>query len=164
MKPLVLSLLVLSGAEVLSGEYRAVTLEVGERRQFRVPKLETVTGSSGRCLEEGMDGELVETIWIEASCAGVRTSLAWKTDGTRMHVMACAEDVEHRTPAQLKLRQKVQAELKSKPTMTACVRNGRVELWGWYRTEAEGAQVAALEKKYGLDQVRSFVEQLVVEQ
>lgn len=164
MKPLLaLSLLSLAAAEVLSGEYRAVTLEVGQRRQFRVPKLETVTGSSGRCVEEGMDHEEPEAIWIEASCAGVRTSLVWKKDGTRVHVMACAEEVEGRTPAQLKLRQKVQGELKQK-SVTACVRNGRVELWGWYRTDAEGAQLAALEKKYGLDQLRSFAEKLHVEE
>ncbi|MFZ5439560.1 MAG: hypothetical protein ACOZQL_06110 [Myxococcota bacterium] len=164
MKPLlVVALLSLSAAEVLSGDYRAVTIEVGQRRQFRVPKLETITGSSGRCLEEGMDQEEPEAIWIEASCAGVRTSLVWKKDGARVHVMACAEDPEGRTPAQLKLRQKVQGELKLKST-TACVRNGRVELWGWYRTDAEGAQLAALEKKYGLEQVRNFTEKLHLEE
>lgn len=164
MKPLfALSLLSLGAAEVLSGEYRAVTLEVGQRRQFRVPKLETVTGSSGRCVEEGMDQEEPEAIWIEASCPGVRTSLVWKKDGSRVHVMACAEDLEGRSPAQLKLRQKVQGELKQK-SVTACVRNGRVELWGWYRTDAEGAQLAALEKKYGLEQLRNFAEKLHVEE
>ncbi len=157
---LVVALLSLSAAELLSGDYRAITLEVGQRRQFRVPKLETVTGSSGRCVEEGMDSEEPDAIWIEASCSGVRTSLVWRKDGTRVHVMACAEDPETRTPAQLKLRQKVQGELKQSKAVTACVRNGRVELWGWFRTEAEGAQVAAVEKKYGLEQVRSFVEKL----
>jgi hypothetical protein len=154
----------LGAAELLSGDYRAVMLEVGQHRQFRVPKLETITGSSGRCLEEGMDSEEPESIWIEASCAGVRTSLVWKTDGTRVHVMACAEDPETRTPAQLKLRQKVQAELKGSKTVTACVRNGKVELWGWVRTDAEAAQLAALEKKHGLDQLRSFAEKIQSEE
>ncbi len=165
MKPLLLvSLLWLGAAEILSGEYRAVTVEVGQRRQFRVPKLETVTGSSGRCVEEGMDSEEYETIWIEASCSGVRTSLVWKKDGTRVHVIACAEEVENRSPVMLKLRQKLQGELKQLKSVTACVRNGRVELWGWFRTDAEGAQVSALEKKYGLESVRSFVEKLPAEE
>lgn len=157
---LLVPLLSLQAAEVLSGEYRAVTIEVGQRRQFRVPKLETVTGSSGRCVEEGVDLEEPDSIWIEASCAGVRTSLVWKKDGTRVHVMACAEEVENRNPATLKLRQKVQGELKQLKSVTACVKNGRVELWGWAANETEFSQVAALEKKHGMDQVRSFVEQL----
>ena len=158
------AVLSMSVAEVLTGEYRAVTLEVGQHRQYRVAKLETVTGSSGRCIEEGMDSDEPEAIYIEASCSGVRTSLVWKTDGTRVHVMACAEDPTTRTPAQLKLRQKVQAELKGSKTVTACVRNGRVELWGWMVSDAEGAQLAALEKKYGLEQVRNFAERLQTEE
>jgi len=161
MKPLLLvSLLSLGAVEVLSGEYRAVTLEVGQRRQFRVPKLETVTGSSGRCVEEGMDSDEPESIWVEASCGGVRTSLVWKKDGSRVHVLACAEEVENRDPALLKLRQKVQGELKALKSVTACVRNGRVEVQGWYRTAAEGAQLTALEKKHGLEHLRSFAEKL----
>lgn len=152
--------LVLLGAETLSGDYRAVTIEVGSRKQFQVPKLETITGSSGRCLEEGMDMEVPDAIWIEASCAGVRTSLVWKKDGSRVHVMACGEEVENRPPALFKLRQKLEKELKALKSVTACVRNGRVELWGWYRTDAEGAQVTAIVKKHGLDEVRSFVEKL----
>lgn len=161
MTPLLLvSLLSLHAAEVLSGDYRAVTLEVGQRRQYRVPKLETVTGSSGRCVEEGMDSEEPEAIWIEASCSGVRTSIVWKKDGSRVHVMACAEDPETRTPATLKLRQQVDKELKSLKSVTACVRNGRVELWGWFKTDAEAAQLTALEKKHGLESVRSFAEKL----
>jgi hypothetical protein len=49
MKPLALfALMSLNAVEVLSGEYRAVTLETGQRRIFRVPNLETITGSSGR--------------------------------------------------------------------------------------------------------------------
>jgi hypothetical protein len=154
-----LPLLVVS-AETLSGDYRAVTIEVGSRKQFQVPKLETITGSSGRCLEEGMDMEVPDAIWIEASCSGVRTSLVWKKDGTRVHVMACGEEIENRPPALYKLRQKLQNDLKAMKSVTACVRNGRVELWGWYRTDAEAAQLAAIVKKHGLDEVRSNVEKL----
>lgn len=153
-------MLSLGSAELLTGEYRAITMEVGQHRQFRVPRLETITGSSGRCLEEGMDSEEPEAIWIEASCAGVRTSLVWKKDGTRVHVMACAEDPETRPAELFKLRKKVQAELKGSKTVAACVRNGKVELWGWVKTDAELARLGALEKKYGLDSVRSFAEKI----
>ena len=157
---LLVPLLSLNAAELLTGEYRAVTIEVGQRRQFRVQKLETITGSSGRCLEEGIDLEEPDSIWIEASCSGVRTSLVWKKDGTRVHVMACGEEVENRNPALFKLRQKVQSELKGLKSATACVRNGRVEVWGWFTTEEEGKQLAAMEKKHGLEQLRSFAEKL----
>lgn len=153
-------MLSLGSAELLTGEYRALTMEVGQHRQFRVPRLETITGSSGRCLEEGMDSEEPEAIWIEASCAGVRTSLVWKKDGTRVHVMACAEDPQTRPAELLKLRKKVQAQLKGSKTVAACVRNGKVELWGWVKTDAELARLGALEKKYGLDSVRSFAEKI----
>ncbi len=164
MQPLVvLGLLSLSAAEVLSGDYRAVTVEVGQRRQFRVPGLETITGSSGRCVEEGVDQEEPETLWIEGSCAGLRTMLAWRKGGARVHIMACAEDPEKRTPEQHKLRQKVQGELKALKSVTACVRNGRVELWGWAETDAQLAQLAALEKKHGQDRVRNQVERLAAE-
>ena len=155
-----LAVLVLLGAETLSGEYRAVTIEVGSRRQFQVPKLETITGSSGRCLDEGMDMEVPDAIWIEASCSGVRTSLVWKKDGSRVHVMACGEEIENRPPNLFKLRQKLEKDLKAMKSVTACVRNGRVELWGWYKTDAEGAIVTAIVKKHGLEEVRSFVEKL----
>lgn len=158
---LLLGALLLSGAaEPLTGDYRAITLEVGQRRQFRVQRLETVTGSSGRCVEEGMDSEEPESIWIEASCGGVRTSLVWRKDGTRVHVMACAEDPETRTAEQLRLRQRVEKELKGLKSVTACVRGGRVELWGWVQTDAEAAQLKALEKRFGLDAVRNFAERL----
>lgn len=161
--PLLVVALLLSSAELLTGDYRAVTMEVGQHRQFRVPKLETITGSSGKCLEEGMDSEEPDSIWIEASCAGVRTSLVWKKDGSRVHVMACAEDPETRTPALLKLRQKVQGELKGSKSVTACVRNGKIELWGWVKTDAEAAKLTALEKKYGLESLRSYAEKLQAE-
>lgn len=152
-----LPLLLLHSAEVLKEDYRAVTLEPGGRARFRVPNLETVTGSSGRCIEEGMDSEEPETFWLEASCGGVRTSLAWRKDGTRIHVMACAEP-EDRLPEQVKLRKALQASLKGMKSVTACVKNGRVELWGWVKTAADKKKMTALEAKHGLDKVRSFVE------
>ncbi len=150
----------LGAAELLTGDFRAVTLEVGNHRQYRVPNLETITGSSGKCLEEGMDSEEPDSIWIEASCAGVRTSMVWKKDGSRVHVMACAEDPQTRTPALLKMRKKLEGELKGSKTVTACVRNGKIELWGWVKSEAEAAHLASLEKKYGIDQVRSYAEKI----
>ncbi len=160
----VVTLLSLGSAELLSGDYRAVTMEVGQHRQFRVPKLETITGSSGRCIEEGMDSEEPDAIWIEASCAGVRTSLVWRKDGSRVHVMACAEDPETRTPAQLKLRKQIERDLKGSKTVAACVRNNKVELWGWVKTDAEATLIASLEKKYGLESLRSFAEKIQSEE
>jgi hypothetical protein len=163
MKTLVLlPLLILGGAEVLKEDYRAVTLEPKGRTRFRVPNLETVTGSSGRCIEEGMDSEEPETFWLEASCGGVRTSLAWRKDGTRIHVMVCAEP-EERTAEQVKLRKAVQAALKGMKSVTACVRNGRVELWGWVKSAADKTRMTALEARHGLDKVRSFVELIETE-
>lgn len=160
-----LAVLLMGAAEVLQAglEYRAVTLDPTERRRFRVVNLETVTGSSGRCVEEGMDSEEPDTFWVEASCAGIRTSLAWRKDGTRIHVMACAEP-EERTKAQVALRKKLQGDLKAFKSVTACVRNGRVELWGWVKSEADKKKMTALEAKYGLDAVRSFVELIEEEQ
>lgn len=156
--------LTLGAAELLSGEYRAVTIETGQRKLFRVTNLETITGSSGRCVEEGLESAEADSIWIEASCVGVRTSLVWKKDGKRVHVMACAEDVETRTAAQLKLRQQLQKELKANKAVTACVRNGRVELWGWVQSDAEQTQLDAVLKKHGLDAVKSFAERIKTEE
>lgn len=165
MKPFVAAALLSFGAaEVLTGDYRAVTMESGQRRHFRVPKLETITGSSGRCVEEGMTGDEPETIWVEAACGGVRTSLLWKKDGTRVHVMVCAEDVETRTSEQLKFRQKIEKELKSLKSVTACVRNGRVELWGWVKNASEQAQLEALVKKHGLDGLKNNAELVKTEE
>jgi len=161
----VTALLSLGAAEVLKEplRYRAVTLDPGQRMRFTVPGLERVTAASGTCVEEGMDTETPETFWLEASCGGLRTTLAWKKGGTRVSVMACAEDSER--PAHLlKLRKKVQASLKKLKSVTACVRHGRVELWGWVETEAEKKQVAAVEKKHGPDSVRSKVELLESEE
>lgn len=152
-------LLVLSGVEVLTGDFRAVTVETGQRVQFRVPRLETITGSSGRCVEEGMSSDEPDTLWLEGSCSGVRTALAWKKDGSRVHIMACAEDVEERTAEQLKLRQRVQQELKRWKSVTACVRKGQVQLWGWVKAQSDLEAMTALERKHG-GAVRSFVERI----
>lgn len=139
----------LSAAESLGAlQYRAVTIEPAQRLTFRVHELERVTAASGRCVEEGMDLEEPETFWLQASCSGVRTSFAWKKDGTRVHVMACAEDGK-RTPELVKLRQKVQADLKAYKAVTACVRSGQVQLWGWALSPAERDKVAAIAKKHG---------------
>lgn len=127
--------------------YRAVTIEPNKRLTFRVSELEKVTAASGRCVEEGMDLDEPETFWLEASCSGVRTTFAWKKDGTRVHVMACAEDAK-RAPALVKLRQKVQGELKAFKSVTACVRGNRVEVWGWTTSVPERDKLAFLLGKY----------------
>ncbi len=148
------------GAEVLQNvAYRAVTLEPGERKSFRVPTLERVNATSGSCVEEGMELDEAETFWLQATCGGVRTALVWRADGRRVHVMACAEDAAARPAHLVKLRVKMQAELKSKQ-QTACVRNGRVELWGWASTAEEKGRLDALERKLGEDKVKNFVEVL----
>lgn len=159
--PVALALL-LGAADVVQEDYRAVTLGPGERATFRVPGLERVTGASGRCVEEGMDTAEPETFFLEASCAGLRTTMAWRRDGRRVHVMACAEP-EERTEAQVKLRKALQVQLKGLRSVTACVRDGRVELWGWVKTASERKRVAALEAKHGRDQVRDRVELLKAE-
>jgi hypothetical protein len=149
--------LTLGSAEVLQGvRYRAVTLAPNERKRFRVPMLERVTASSGQCIEEGMDVEEPETFWLDGTCSGVRTAMVWLTDGSRVTVLACAEGAG--APAKLvKLRAKAQAEVKGWRSVTACVREGAVELWGWVETEAELKKVRALERKLG-DDVHSKVE------
>lgn len=149
-----------SAAEPLNGQrYRAVTLDPGQRRMFQVGDLEKVTAASGRCVEEGMDVDEPDTFWLQATCSGVRTTLAWRRGGERIHVLACAED-EKRSPAMVKLRQRLQAELKPFKTATACVRNGHVELWGWTVTPKERDAVQAIAVRAGLDQVVNHVELL----
>lgn len=87
--------------------------------------------------------------------------MAWKKGGERVHIMACAE-ADDRPAHVVALRKTVQGELKAlkSKAITACVRNGRVELWGWSANPEEAAKLTALEKKYGLEKVRSFVEPL----
>lgn len=135
--------------ETLQGvRYRAVTLDPGQRRVFKVPGLERLTASSGTCLEEELAEE--ETIAVDPKCAGVRTSLLWLQGGQRIHLMACAED-EGREPALVKARQKVQADLRAFKGATACIRYKRIELLGWVLTPEEKAKVAQVAKKHGAD-------------
>jgi hypothetical protein len=157
----ILALLV--GADLIppGTQYRAVTLEPNERHVFTVKDIERVTGSSGRCIEEGLDGDYAESMYLQASCGGVRTATVWRKDGSRIHMMACAED-EERSPYLLKTRKELQKQLKKMPTVTACVRNGKIELWGWLATQKELVPIHALEKKYGFELVKSFVELLGV--
>ena len=135
--------------ETLSGRYRALTLNPNERRELRAAGLERVTASSGACLEEGMALDSVETMFIEASCAGVRTSIAWLANGKRIHVLVCAED-ETRSTASLKKRQAAQRDLKAWKAVTPCVRAGEVHLLGWANNAAEKEKLSALAKKHGL--------------
>lgn len=135
--------------ELLTGRFRALTLNPNERRELKAVGLERVTASSGACLEEGMSLDSVHTMFVEASCAGVRTSIAWLENGKRIHVLVCAED-ETRTAAAHKKRQKAQADLKQWKSVTACVRGGEVHLLGWAQTPAEREKIAAVAKKHGL--------------
>lgn len=135
--------------EVLTGRYRALTLNPSETRELKAVGLERVTASSGACLEEGMSLDSVHTMFIKATCASVRTSIAWLENGKRIHVLVCAED-ETRQPATVKKRQKVQAELKSYKAVTACVRGNEIHLLGWASSTAEREKLAAIAKKHEL--------------
>ncbi len=157
--------LVLSGAPDLGDDrYRAVTLEPLERKAYRVKNLDEVTGASGRCVREGVDAtDGFETFWVQADCGGLRTTMVWKKDRTRMHVMVCAEDEEGRNDTLVAQRKRVAAEVKGFRAVTACVRNGRVELWGWVFTEADLKKLNKLVAKHQFDTVRSFVEHIAPE-
>jgi hypothetical protein len=155
----VLALLASSLEDLGPATHRAVTLEPGERRRFHVPGLETITGGTGQCIDESLDAEVPETLTLEATCGGVRTTLAWRRGGARVHILACAEDAS-RPAALLPLRRQLQRELSALRSVAACVRNGKVELWGWVSTPAELARLAALEKQHGLERVRNHVELL----
>jgi hypothetical protein len=146
-----LAALLLLGAdpETLTTRFRALTLNPGERRELRVPGLDRVTASSGNCLEEGVAPEAVETMFIATSCAGVRTSIVWLSNGKRVQVLFCAED-ESRSAKAVKLRQKAQGQVKGSKSVTACVRGGEVHLLGWAQTPAEKQKLAAVAKKLGL--------------
>lgn len=133
--------------EVLKGiRYRAVTLAHEERKMFKIPDVEKVTGSSGACLEETLDLEETQTLVITATCESVRTSMVWLKDGTRIHMLACAEASAVR-PDLKKLRVKWQGELKKWKSTTACVRNGRVELHGWVESAADRDKLQAMVEK-----------------
>jgi hypothetical protein len=151
--------LVLMGADSIppGNQYRAVTLDPQERRVFKVENIERVTGSSGRCIEEGLDSDTVDVLFLQAQCEGLRTAMVTRKDGSRIHLMACAED-EKRSTSLLKKRLEIQKMFKKMNAVTPCIRNGKIELWGWVRDAKELAAVAALETKYGLEVVKSFVE------
>jgi hypothetical protein len=146
---LVLVSLLSGDPEKLTGRFRALTLNPNEHRELSAVGLERVTASSGACIEEGMALDSVETMFVEASCAGVRTSIAWLVNKTRIHILVCAED-ETRGTAALKLRQKAQGEIKAWKSVTACVRGQEVHLLGWAQNAGEKAKVAAVAKRLGL--------------
>ncbi len=149
--------LALGNAEVLVTPWRAVTLESGQALTFRVSKLERIAGSAGKCIEEGLSGDEPEQFTLSASCAAVRTVMVWRTDGSRLNVLACAEG-DPPPPALLRLRQKVQGEVRGWKSVTACVRNGHVELWGWVLKPLDLEKVKALEAKHGRESVVNHVE------
>lgn len=147
-----------AGPELLKGvRYRAVTLAHEERKHFKIPDVERLTASSGACLEESLDVEETQTLVISATCAGVRTSMVWLKDGTRIHMLACAEAGALK-PELKKLRVKLQGELKKWKSATACVRNNRVELWGWVEEASDQEKIAALAAKYDVEKVVNKVE------
>ena len=160
--PAALWLLASTGAwgapEVLKGiRFRAVTLAHLERKQFKIPEVERLTASSGLCLEESLDVEETQTLIIAASCEGVRTSMVWLKDGTRIHILACAEGAEPR-PELKKAREKLQSELKGWKSATACVRDGHVELWGWVEAPADLERLVKIAAKYDFGKVLNKVE------
>ena len=147
-----------AGPEVLKNlRYRAVTLAHAERKQFKIPDVERLTASSGLCLEETLDVEETQTLIISATCEGVRTSMVWLKDGTRIHMLACAEG-NVLSPELLKLRKKLQVELKPWKSATACVRNGRVELWGWVENTEAQEKISKIARKYEYEKVANKVE------
>ncbi len=150
---LLFSLSALAGEklEVLTDvKFRAVTLQPGESKQFKIPEVERLTASSGACLEESLDTEEEHTLVITAKCGGVRTSMVWLKGGERIQMLACAEGTES-TAAAKKLRAKAQAELKGYKSVTACARYGRVELLGWVEQQADKDKLAKLAQKLDLD-------------
>jgi hypothetical protein len=147
-----------AGPEVLKNiRYRAVTLAHEERKQFKIPDVERLTASSGMCLEETLDVEETQTLIIGATCEGVRTSMVWLKDGTRIHMLACAEGAML-NPDLKKLRMKLQSELKPWKSATACVRNGRVELWGWVEEKSDQEKIAKIANKHAYEKVANKVE------
>jgi len=134
-----------------------VTLAHAERKQFKIPDVERLTASSGLCLEETLDVEETQTLIISATCEGVRTSMVWLKDGTRIHMLACAEGEVVKAELK-KLRTKLQAELKKWKSATACVRGNRVELWGWVEEPSDQEKIAKIAGKYDFEKVVNKVE------
>lgn len=138
-----------AGPEVLVNvRFRAVTIPYEENKSFKVPGVERITAASGACLEETLDVEETQTLIITAACEGVRTTMVWLKDGTRIHMLACGEDREPK-PELKKLRAKLQTEMKAWKSATACVRNGRVELWGWVEKQEDKDKIVAIAQKHG---------------
>ena len=142
---------------LIGTRFRAVTLGFEERKQFKIPGVERITAASGACLEESLDVEETQTLILTASCEGVRTSMVWLKDGTRIHMLACAEAADVK-PQLKKLRVQLQNELKAWKSATACVRNGRVELWGWVEKQSDKERITRLSEKYGSEKVADKVE------
>jgi hypothetical protein len=135
--------------ENLTGRYRALTLNPGERRELHALGLERVTGASGACIEEGMSSDSVETMFVQANCSSVRTTIAWLQKSVRIHILICAEG-EEREAALVKQREKAQREFKAWKGVTVCVRGPEVQLLGWAASPAERDKLAAKAKKLGL--------------
>jgi hypothetical protein len=155
---LLASAAVWAAPELLKGvRYRAVTLAPEERKLFTIPEADRVTASSGACLEEALDVENTHTLIITASCEGLRTSMVWLKDGSRIAVLACAE-ASQTSPELKKLRLKVQGDLKGWKSATACVRNGVVQMWGWVESQEDKDRIARLVEKYGPEKVADKVE------
>ncbi len=154
-----LALAIFAQAENLDVEYRAVTLAVNERRVFHVPHLDRVTGSTGRCVAEGLDSVEPQSFWVQGLCSGMRTVMVWKKTGRRMHLLACVESDDVAKDVMVN-RNAISNELKAMKSVTVCARNGRVELWGWAQTLKEADRINAILAKYDRSAVRNFVERI----
>jgi hypothetical protein len=141
-----LALLLLADPEVLKGgAYRAVTIKAGDRKLFKIPDLEKLTGSSGKCIEEGMADTDEGIIAVSAECAGVRTTMAWLNDKRRVTLLVCAE--KETTPALEKQRSAIAKELRDIGSVTVCIREKTLWLHGWVFTDAQQARVRAIAGK-----------------
>jgi hypothetical protein len=137
------------GPEELTGRYRALTLGPGERKELHARGLERVTGNSGACIEEGLSPDSVETMFMQANCASVRTSIAWLEKSVRIHILVCGEAADVDKPL-VKQREKAQKELKAFKGVTACIRGREVEMLGWATSPKEREKLAKVAKKLGL--------------
>jgi hypothetical protein len=141
-----LSLVLLADPEVLKGgTYRAITIKAGERKLFKIPDLDRLTGSSGKCIEEGMADTDEHIIAISADCAGVRTTMAWLNDKRRVTLLVCAE--KETTPALEKQRSAIAKELRDISSVAVCIREKALWLHGWVFTDAQQARVRSISDK-----------------
>ena len=153
------ALMLLAQAETLDVEFRAVTLAVNERRVFHVPHLDRVTGSTGRCVAEGLDSAETQSFWVQGLCSGMRTVMVWKKNGRRMHLLTCVEGDDASSDV-TQNRNAISNELKAMRSVTVCARNGRIEVWGWTQTPKEMDRINAILTKYDRSSVRNFVERI----